>query len=74
MKSLWDFSAPLPADGNGCAPLAFDFSLSNFNAKAQRRRDAKQFLFFSAPLRLGVFALNSVSRHYKPILSAPNFI
>jgi hypothetical protein len=29
-----------------------------FNAKAQRRQDAKQADFFFAPLRLGVFALN----------------
>jgi hypothetical protein len=29
-----------------------------FNAKAQRRQDAKRSGFFFAPLHLGVFALN----------------
>jgi hypothetical protein len=41
---------------SGVAPAAVDFSPANFNAKAQRRRDAKVLADDHPFLRLGVFA------------------
>ena len=56
-------SAPVPVAVSALAPAAVDFRPPNFNAKAQRRRDAKVLAdgHPSLPWRLCAFAFNPVA-------------